>query len=265
MYYSNKEINMYYDIVGEGEPLLIIHGFAIDHRSLKGTVEESLQSNMYKRIYIDLPGMGKSPAPNKPINADDLLNSLLEFIDTILGKEASFSILGYSYGGYLALGLVKLVPKRIEKLVLLAPVVIADSEKRKLPKRLKTKEVFFEVEEKSLFEEYKNSAVNITKKGYEYYIAEIHSGLCVGDRRFQKSFQETGYAFDFEKNLFGELVACSSLIILGKQDDLVGYKDILNYRNQFLNGEFVLIETAGHNLQLDERQKVITEIKHFFK
>ncbi|OJG86032.1 hypothetical protein RV15_GL002436 [Enterococcus silesiacus] len=218
---------------------------------------------MYKRIYIDLPGMGKSPAPSNPVNANGLLNNLLKFIDAVIGKE-TFSVLGYSYGGYLALGIVKLISERIKKLVLLAPVIKTASEQRKLPKIIERKVEIFEVEEESLFKQYKASAVNVTKNGYEHYIREISSGLSVGDRVFQKTFQKTGYAFDFEKSLFVNPIVCDSLILLGKQDVVVGYEDTLEHQHQFLNSEFILIENAGHNLQLDERQKVIAEIQHFF-
>lgn len=119
---------------------------------------------------------------------------------------------------------------------------------------------YFDVEDKSLFRKYKASVVNITKNGYEHYITGIFPGLSVGDQIFQQFFQETGYAFDFEKSLFIKPIICDSLILLGEQDDVVVYKDILKYQDQFLNSKFVLIENAGHNLQLDERQKVVAEI-----
>ncbi|WP_086313070.1 hypothetical protein A5821_000652 [Enterococcus sp. 7F3_DIV0205] len=264
MYYSNEIAKIYYTVVGQGDPLLIIHGFSIDHRSVKGIVEESLQNKAYKRIYIDLPGMGRSAAPRKMINANELLTVLIEFINDIIGKE-SFSLLGYSYGRYLALGIIKAIPDRVEKLILLAPVVKALFGKRRLPKRLEGEAAYFEVEDKTLFEEYKNNAVNITKKGYENYVSEIHSGLSVGDREFQKSFQKNGYSFGFEESLFGEVINCAALIILGEQDEVVGYKDMIENQKDFSKGVFILLENAGHNLQLDEREKVTNEINTFLE
>lgn len=56
MYYANENIKLYYEIIGEGHPLLILHGFSIDHRGVKVIVEESIDPNKYQRIYIDLPG-----------------------------------------------------------------------------------------------------------------------------------------------------------------------------------------------------------------
>lgn len=262
MYYFTDGVKIYYTVEGEGEPLLIFHGFSIDHRGVKGVVEESIHYGKYRRIYIDLPGMGKSPAPNKMINANKLLTILINFIDTVIGKR-SFSVLGYSYGGYLALGIVKVIPKRVDKLVLLAPVVNSRAKDRKLTKTSEKKIEFFQVKGSILFEQYKESAILVTEQGYQNYVKEISPGLSTGDPVFQKTFQETGYAFDFEKSLLAELIVCECLIVLGKQDVVVGFEDILEHRNKFLNSNFVLLENAGHNLQLDKREQVITEIRTF--
>lgn len=262
MYYFDNNVKVFYDIIGEGRPLLIIHGFSIDHRGVKGIVEESIQYKNYKRIYIDLPGMGQSPAPGKMIDAEELLTTLVKFIEMIIGTEA-FSVLGYSYGGYLALGIIKSIPKQVEKLVLLAPVIKAISEHRNLPKKTEKRSDLFKIENKTLFTQYQDSAVNITKRGYNHYIKEIYPGLAAGNHDFQKTFQETGYAFGFEKSLFVEPITCASLIILGEQDDVVGYKDALEHEKDFYNSRFVLIKNAGHNVQLDQRETVKTEIKDF--
>ncbi|WP_375180501.1 alpha/beta fold hydrolase [Enterococcus rotai] len=262
MYYFDNNVKVFYDSIGEGRPLLIIHGFAIDHRAVKGTVEESIKYKNYKRIYIDLPGMGNSPAPDKMINADELLSILLKLIDKIIGTEP-FSILGYSYGGYLALGLVKFIPEQVEKLILLAPVVKANAKQRNLPEKTKISSDFFEVENKTLFAQYQASAANITEQGYKNFLKEIYPGLVIGDHDFQKTFQEIGYAFKFEKRLFAKPIICDSLIILAEQDDIVGFQDTLDHEKDFYNGSFVLIKNAGHNMQLDQREFVTIEICNF--
>jgi len=57
-YYNEKA---YYEEFGEGEPILIIHGLACNIELMKGCIEPIFKKvNGYKRIYIDLLGMGKS-------------------------------------------------------------------------------------------------------------------------------------------------------------------------------------------------------------
>ena len=51
----------YYEEYGEGKPILIIHGLTCSMELMKGCIEPIFKEvNGYKRIYIDLLGMGKS-------------------------------------------------------------------------------------------------------------------------------------------------------------------------------------------------------------
>ena len=53
------EIN--YEIIGTGMPILMIHGMTPDQRLMKGCMEPIFQKREgWKRIYFDLPGMGKT-------------------------------------------------------------------------------------------------------------------------------------------------------------------------------------------------------------
>ncbi len=51
--------------------------------------------------------------------------------------------------------------------------------------------------------------------------------------------------FDFTK---------PSLFLLGRQDSTVGYKDALNLTDKYSRGTFTVLDTAGHNLQIDQPQ-----------
>jgi len=56
-----KNISINYEIIGEGKPIIMLHGYYVDHRLMTGCMEPVLSSKEgFKRIYIDLPGMGKS-------------------------------------------------------------------------------------------------------------------------------------------------------------------------------------------------------------
>lgn len=55
----------------------------------------------YRRIYPDLPGMGRSPAPENITSADDVLAVFLAFIDGVIGDQPLL-VAGHSVGGYYA-------------------------------------------------------------------------------------------------------------------------------------------------------------------
>ena len=52
---------IYFESYGDGMPIVALHGFPTDHRSMKGMLEPIFTERTgYKRLYLDLPGMGKS-------------------------------------------------------------------------------------------------------------------------------------------------------------------------------------------------------------
>ncbi len=126
-------MSIHYKIVGEGFPIVILHGWSLDHQVMFDCLEPVFKEHSgWKRIYIDLPGMGSSEPLESIQNSDDILNVVLEFIDQLIPNEP-FLVCGYSYGGYLARGISYFRGSLVRGMFLLAPVVIADSNERCLP------------------------------------------------------------------------------------------------------------------------------------
>lgn len=58
-YCQVRQAEIYYEDIGEGKPILMIHGFSPDSRLMTGCMEPLFTNRTgYRRIYIDLPGMG---------------------------------------------------------------------------------------------------------------------------------------------------------------------------------------------------------------
>jgi len=105
MEYMVNDLPIYYEVHGKGKPVLCLHGFTEDHRSMTGCLEPFFQDiEGYRRIYLDMPGMGKTPARDWIKNADMMLDVLKQFIKGVIGDEG-FLLVGTSYGGYMSLGL----------------------------------------------------------------------------------------------------------------------------------------------------------------
>src|SRR4051812_50137502 len=74
---------------GTGRPVLVLHGAGVDHREAEACFEPVLDGVAgLRRIYPDLPGMGRTIAPRTLCSADDVLDTLLEFADQIIGGDA---------------------------------------------------------------------------------------------------------------------------------------------------------------------------------
>jgi len=56
-----ENIDINFKMIGEGRPIVILHGYYVDHIMMVGCLEPIFEEvTGLKRIYIDLPGMGKT-------------------------------------------------------------------------------------------------------------------------------------------------------------------------------------------------------------
>ncbi|MFF2242841.1 alpha/beta fold hydrolase [Arthrobacter sp. NPDC058130] len=113
---------MHYAEYGSGTPVLALHGAGVDHREIAGALEPILSSVPgFRRLYPDLPGMGRTPAPETITSNDDVLDLLLGLIDATIGDEPLL-VMGQSYGGYLARAVANRRPEQVVGLALVCPV-----------------------------------------------------------------------------------------------------------------------------------------------
>ena len=84
---------------GAGVPVLALHGAGVDHREVMACLEPVFEGLPgYRRIYPDLPGAGRTPAPETIGRADDVLDVLLGLVDRVAG-DRPMVVIGHSAGG----------------------------------------------------------------------------------------------------------------------------------------------------------------------
>ena len=247
----------YYEEYGEGKPILIIHGLTCSMELMKGCIEPIFKEvNGYKRIYIDLLGMGKSNKCSlEYASSDKILEMLLSFIKEKIDKE--FLLVGESYGGYLSRGILSKCYKNIEGLMLLCPMIIPDDTKRTLPEgnlKFHDKEFLEKIDKnkRELFLEY---MIIANEKMYKRFEKEVISGIEQANNDFIKKLREN-YSFSF--NVDEEIKMINfpkpSLFITGRQDNTVGYYDLYNLLEDYPRATFAILDTAGHNLQIEQEE-----------
>ncbi|MBE7101620.1 alpha/beta hydrolase [Bacillus cereus] len=246
-----KDAEIYYEIVGEGKPVLIIHGCAPDHRLMKRCMESVFQKyEGYQRIYIDLPGMGKSNAPGWINSSDRIVEVLITFIEEIISAE-EFLLVGESYGGYLARGILSKMFERVNGLLLVCPVVVAQPGKRLLPDKqvIVRDEEFLKTLTSTEREEFCELAVVANEYTYKRFKEEIKPGLDIANYEFidrlQKNYPLT---MDFHRKKYEKPV----LLLAGRQDITVGYQDIARMIEDYPRATLAVLDMAGHNLQIEQ-------------
>jgi len=117
-YAKNGDINIYYEVEGEGPPLVLQHGFS---DSLEGWREygyvDALQ-NDYQLILIDARGHGKSDKPHNPeaYSYQNFVRDITTVLD-VLDIEITYYF-GFSMGGVIGFRFAELVPKRVMALII---------------------------------------------------------------------------------------------------------------------------------------------------
>ncbi len=108
---------------GTGLPVLVLHGAGVDHRETEACFEPALADVPgLRRVYPDLPGTGRTPAPETLRSADDVLEVLLAFADEV-AAGGPLLLAGHSAGAYFARAMAARRPEQVAGLALVCPLL----------------------------------------------------------------------------------------------------------------------------------------------
>ena len=109
---------LWYDVMGEGEPLLLHHGYTASRDNWM-PVAERLRDK-YRIILMECRGAGESEDTEDGYNLAQYARDVLGMADH-LGLNR-FSYAGHSMGGGIGYVLATEYPQRLDKLILMAPI-----------------------------------------------------------------------------------------------------------------------------------------------
>lgn len=109
-------VQLYFEIYGVGEPLLLLHGFGGCGQDWLPLTSEWREQ--FQLIVPDLRGHGRSSPLSKPFRHDDAASDMLVLLDHL--NITSFKGLGISGGGNVLLHLATRQPGRVKAMVLVS-------------------------------------------------------------------------------------------------------------------------------------------------
>ena len=109
-----NDIECYYEVHGEGQPLLLIGGLASDSQTWL-LVLRALKKR-YKVIIFDNRGVGRTKDPGEAFDVALMAKDAAGLLDHLKIKNAD--ILGHSMGGFIAQDIAITHPERVNKLIL---------------------------------------------------------------------------------------------------------------------------------------------------
>lgn len=255
MQFTVKDLTIYYEIHGSGRPILMIHGWSPDHRLMKGCMEPIFQSMdaPWQRVYFDLPGMGKTPGRPWITGTDQMLQVVLEFIDGVIPNQ-HFVVAGESYGGYLARGVIKERTALVDGLLLICPVAIQETHLDNAPAlQILEKDKEFV---NSLSEEDRQylEGINVVqnRRVWERFREEVLPGLKMADYAFLDNSLGQHVPYAVNVDLIEKPYRQPALMVMGRQDSAVGYRDHWQLIENYPRASFVILDKAGHNLQIEQ-------------
>jgi 3-oxoadipate enol-lactonase len=115
-YVRVNDIQMYYELRGDGEPLALIVGLGTDISEWDVII--CWLTNKYQVLAFENRGAGRTDKPDIPYSIEMMAEDTAELMQALGMKQAH--VLGISMGGRIALTLALRYPERVKKLVLVS-------------------------------------------------------------------------------------------------------------------------------------------------
>jgi pimeloyl-ACP methyl ester carboxylesterase len=112
-FFDSKGVRIHYVVEGQGEPVLLVHGFAANIQfqwGLPGVLKALAKE--YHVIALDCRGHGQSGKPHDPqMYGMEVVEDMVRLLDHLKIQKAH--VVGYSMGAYITLKLITTHPERL--------------------------------------------------------------------------------------------------------------------------------------------------------
>ncbi len=229
---------------GTGRPALVLHGAGVDHREAEACFEPAFDGVAgLRRIYPDLPGMGRTTAPETLRSADDVLDTLLTFADEVMGGTA-YLLVGHSAGAYFAQAMAARCPEQVAGLALVCPLVPATRDVPDHRVVAGSGELGDDV--------FRSYFVIQTPEMLERYERFVAPAAALVD---QAALGRIGERWALTPD-HAPAYAGPTLIVAGRLDSTVGYAAATDLLDHYPHASLAVVDDAGHALP-HEQPKVL--------
>lgn len=248
---------MQYTISGQGQPIVLIHGFGEDSRIWESQV---VALSLWGKVILpDLPGTGKSPQESALS-----IPSMADGIAAILQREGIEKawIIGHSMGGYISLAFAEKYPEKLLGLGLVHSTAFADTEQKKAM-RLKSMEF---IRQHGTAAYLNSSTPNLFAPGNRVvmativqHVANTNSYILPGALiSFLDAMRNRKDTTEVLRN-----ISVPVLFIVGKADQAVPFTDTMQQVHLPDLSYIHILQQSGHMGMLEETEKCTDAILQF--
>jgi pimeloyl-ACP methyl ester carboxylesterase len=238
---------------GTGRPMLVLHGFdTID----PAAAFLDLLGRHGEIIAPSSPGFGQSPRPEDFDTVYDLVHLYLAALDALPGDKVT--LLGFSFGGWLAAEVAAACGHRLAKLVLVDPLGIKISDR----------------ETPDILDVFNKSPDEVRRKSWHDpdrfapdYNAMSDEALVVHARNREALclYAWRPYMYNPQLPRWLGRIKVPSLLVWGASDQVVTPDYGRAYSRLIPGSRFALIEGAGHHPEIEQPQKFVERVAAFLE
>jgi len=247
---------IYVDDVGEGYPLVLVHGYLGSSEMWK--FQKDYLKNYFRVIVPALPGFGESYKVKSLNSINTMANIVLECVEE--KKINKFNLMGHSMGGMIVQEIAKVAGDKVNKLICFATGSIGN-----IPDRFESLDVSI----KRLREEgIKETVKRIPPKWFVNGNKAKNYYLC--ENAVKETSEETAEnALNAMKNWNGlenlKNIKNETLIIWGDKDVSYNFDQVEMLNKNIPNSRLDIFKGCCHNVHLEEPEKFNKTVKTFLE
>lgn len=257
MIFNYKDIPIFYTDEGIGDVILLLHGF-LENSSMWNDLAPEL-SKERRVITLDLLGHGQTGCLGY-IHSMELMAEVVEAVLNHL-KIETFTIIGHSMGGYVALALAENTSKNIQGLCLMNSTAQPDSDERKVNR---------------------DRAIAAVKQNHRAFVSMSVSNLFAPDNRelLKKEIEHTkqealktplqgiiaaleGMKTRKDRTQLLRQSTFNKLLIIGKKDPVLDYQVLLNHAQEI--GVEIIEFSDGHMSHIENKKELTYKLMQFIE
>lgn len=237
-YFDGKKLA--YTVTGEGEALLLLHGFPMDRRVWDTWIPDLARE--FKVIAVDLPGFGDSELIAQIHSMDLMAKAVQKIVEAEQLKR--FVLVGHSMGGYVSLAYASAYAGNLAGLVLFHSHARADDETAKANREKAVMQVqadntaYVTNFVQSLFDEQFVASNPELVRDYSLIAASQTQAAVIAALKGMRD------RVSHLENL--RSLECPILFVLGKKDSRMPYMNLLAQVALPQHAELLLLEEVAH-------------------
>lgn len=245
-------MNIYFRELGQGSPIILIHGFCETHKIWSGF--DAKLSQYGQVISIDLPGFGNSPLPPIPFTIDSVAAIILKWLKENHIKNPL--LVGHSLGGYVVLAMAALDPQYCNQIVLFHSSIYADTVEKKA-----NRDKVIDFVSKNGVEPFIQTFVPSLFYNKSHPEMERVRSICSTTPlktliEYTRAMRDRPSREDFFKTYTG-----SSMIISGDKDEIIPIEVSRKMSSMGLNSDFLSLKDTGHMGMIEAESTSLERIK----